>query len=272
MRIEELKVRLWQKRYLNSGDNRIFEKVWHQVKNLVTVPYGMFPECSTGHWDSIKMLAVLEGLQEYDCKHTVVSQHVIEVPHQEEIKRTIAVPKLITLPGGETKIIKTIREVIVPGEVRTKLQVVKMERESEMTLLSFLRFKMEQAVRSERRDLLLQRRNIALDDTYADNDDHTRGDEICFKSMSNRAKLYPKDPEQKEEEYQILVRAVEERLQAAGEIRILRAFRLKLKYPAITNRKIAKTLGVSKTYTSSYFRKLELIIEEVIENTDTLLV
>ena len=271
MRIEELRVRLWQKRFLKTGDNRIFEKVWEQVKNLVPVPYGQFSECPKGHWDSVKMLAVLSGLESYDSKHTVVSQHVIEVPHREEVRRIIIVPKLVQLPNGEIKIIKEPREVTVPGAIQNKLKIIRVERESEMTLLSFLRAKMEQAIKAEKRDLIQQRRNIALDNTYADDEDHTQGDEICFRSMADHEKLYPKDPIEQEEAYQTLIQAVEKRLRAAGETRILRAFKLKLKYPAITNRKIAATLGVSKTYTSSYFRRLQLIIEEVIEETDTIL-
>jgi len=271
MKAEELRVRLWQKRFISTGDSKAFEKVWIQVRNMVQAPYAQFPECSKGHWDSIKMEAILDGLNTYNAKHIVVTQQVVERETREEEEVFITVPKLVTLPSGESKIVKVRRPVKVLGEAKTKLEIVTTERESEMTLLSFLRFKMEQAIRAEKRDLIAQRRNLALDDTYADDQDHTRADEICFNRMSAPTKLYPKDPEQQEEAYQALIRAVEARLEASGDPKILRAFRLRLSHPAITNRKIAATLELSKTYTSSYFRKLQKIIEEVIEETDTLL-
>ncbi len=267
MKIEELRVRLWHKRYKRTKDDKIFQKIWLQVKNMVPEPYGQFPECASGHWDSVRMLAVLEGLSSYDPKHTVVTQQAIEVPHREEIRRVLTVPKMISLPNGEFKCIKIKREVVIPGALRFKLKIITTERVSEMTLLSFLRFRMEQAIRVEKRDLLLQRRNVALDNTYAD-DDHTQADEILFKRLAQPEKLNVKDPEKEDAAYNVLIKAVEKRLQEKGEARILRAFRLKLQNPAITNRSIAKTLKVSKSYTSGYFRVLQMIIEEVIEETD----
>jgi len=217
------------------------------------------------------MLAVLQGLNDYNSKHQVVTQQVVEIPFREVKRRTITVPKLIRAPDGEVQIIQEERSITVPGVKQTKLKIIEVSRQSVMTLLSFLRFRMEQAIKAECRDLLFQRRTVALDNTYAEDDDHSKGDEIIFTRLADRSKLFPKDPEQAEDAYQALVQAVEERLSHLGETEILRAFRLKLKYPAITNRKIAATLKVSRTYTSGYFRKLGVIMTEVLEETDTLL-
>ncbi len=267
MKIEELKVRLWRRKYNRTQDNRIFQKIWLQVKNMVPEPYGQFPECPAGHWDSVRMSAVLEGLSAYDPKHTVVTQRAIEIPHREETKRTITVPKPFSVPGAEPKCIMVQKEIVVPGALKMRLKIITTERESEMTLLSFLRFRMEQAMKVEKRYLLLQRKNVALDNTYVD-DDHTQADEILFKNLAQPEKLNVKDPEKEEDAFRILVQAVESKLEERGETRILRAFRLKLKNPAITNRTIAKTLGVSKSYTSGYFRVLQMVIDDVIEETD----
>jgi hypothetical protein len=238
---------------------------------MVTPPYRQFPECQEGHWDSVKMLAVLQGLEEFDSGHKVTSQKVIEVPVSKKRPVTVTVPKLVHLPNGETEIVREEKEIQLEGEPSQHLKIIAFERESNMTLLSFLRYKMELAIKAEKRSLIATRRTVSLDDTYRDDDEHTRGDELCFSEMRDRSKLYDRDPLKVEEAYQVLIQAVESRLRAEGETRILRAFRLKLKHPAITNRQISKVLGVSKTYASSYFRKLSTIMDEVIETTDTLI-
>ena len=237
VKLEEVKVRLWRKRWLRTQDDKTFQLIWEQVKNLVHVPHGQFTECPPGFWESIKMVAVLKGLEQFSSTHVVVTQHVVEIPYKN----------------------------------KSKLKVVEVERVSEMTLLSYLRYNMEHAIKAEKRTLIQNRRDIDLDSIYSD-DENTRADEICFANLADKKKLYSSDPLHEEAGYQLLIANVEARLKADQEPQILRAFRLKLKHPAITNRKIAKTLGVSKTYTSSYFRRLQIIISEVIEETDTLII
>jgi uncharacterized pyridoxamine 5'-phosphate oxidase family protein len=269
MREEELKVRLWHKRFLSTSSDKVFVKIWEQVKNMVTAPYSQFPECPPGHWDSIKMCAVYEGLLKYSGSHKVKSQKMVEMPGAAKaVTRTVVEEQTIQLPNGEEKTViveKTLQEQI---KVKPKIKVVKIERESNMTLLSYLRMQMELAIKNECRALRALRKNKSLDDTYED-DDHSKADLICFNEMKDRWKLYQHNPEADEEAIEQLKQAIINRLTEKGETKVLRAFKLKLKHPSITNRRIAKVLGVSKTYASSYFKRLQDVMAEVIKETDT---
>ena len=267
----ELKVRVWQHHFYIHRDNKTFQRIWTQVRNLVTAPYQQFPECSADHWDSVKMTAVLDGLLEYDSKHLVVTQQAIEIPIQVRRKKIIRIPVIIERPGKPAIISFETREIEVTEHGRKKLKIIETERESVMTLLSFLRFKMEQAIKAEKRVLIAQRRDVALDNTYTDGDSdgQTRGDEICFKQLVDQKKLFPTDPINQERVYLHLIKAVENALKTNGDPRILRTFQLKLKTPAITNRQIAKTLGISKTYITGYFHKLHAIMLQVMSETET---
>ncbi len=262
---EEMKVRLWRSRYLATKDDRIFTKIWFQVKNLSPVPRN-FRELTEQQWNSIRMVAVLEALREFNPRHRVAEQKLVRIPRKTKPSASATIS--VRTEGQPAVEVEVEQEANLPD----RMKIISIHRDSEMTLLSFIRWKMDNAIRNERKSLVRDRGMVSLDDHYADDEDSSVSDKILFSRMEQQSKLTPSDPEEEESGFQLLISKVEERLNELGEPNLLRAFRLRLKYPSITNRRVAQKLGVSKTYTSSYFRRLRTITDEVIATTDTTLV
>ena len=264
---EELKLRLWRLRFLASREEEIFLRIWHQVKNLSPTPKEL-SEMTQEQWKHLKMLAVLEAIEEYNPTHTVTEHRVVRMP----VKKVIQIP-VRTLSADGTETISFIQKEISTKTSIPSMKLITVSRASEMTLISFIRWKMDNAIRSERRAILKARRLVPLDTSYKDDEDENSvADHLFFTRLADPSKLRSVDAEEAEEAYQHLIQRVEERLIELGEHQVLKAFRLRLKHPGMTNRVIADQLETSKTYTSSYFRTLKEVIEEVIENTDTLLI
>lgn len=234
MNADEMKVRLWRTRFLATEDNKVFQKIWHHVKNLSKSPRN-FPELSLNEWDAIKMEAVYKALVEFNAHHEVT------------------VTKLVSFPNGRQKI-------------------VRVPRVTEMTLISFIRFTMDNAIRNERKTLIRERQHVHLDDSYEDDEDSSIADGVLYRQVRDPSILEPSDAEETERAYKNLIHKVEVALQQQGDPNLFKAFRLRLKNPSITNRAISKKLGISKTQTSGFFREIRRVMDNVIETTDTTLI
>lgn len=269
--LAEIKCRLWACQFRDTGNERAFQRLWEQVKNLEHPNYSEFPEFDINHWNSIKQTALLEAVTEYSSKHVVVQQRFLEIPKGIEIvkvKKVIHIARK-TIVDGEV-ILTTEPKVVRVYEARQKkvVRVVKVKRQSEMTIISFIRMKMGNAIKAEIRRLYKARQDVRLEESYRDDPDTSVAEGIMFHRLRDKAILNPIDADTKEGEFRALIAAIESRLEETGEHKLLTAFRLKLGNPGIRNRRIATRMGVSKTHTSNNFRRLRKIIEEVIQQTD----
>ena len=133
MTVEEMKVRLWRHRWLSHHEDTVFLKLWHQTKNLVPNPL-QFPELAKEEWDEIKMLALLDALERFNPAHVVKERRFVDIPQSK---------KYLTLKLPDGTILK--KEVVLPMGI-PKTKVIEIGRESEMTLLSYIRLRMTNAV------------------------------------------------------------------------------------------------------------------------------
>lgn len=263
MVIEEVKVRLWLNTYIKTGNEKAFEKIWTQVRFLVTNPPSTsYVGYSNDYWDSVKKEAVFVGCFDYDPNHEVVEKKPVEI----FVENTVLKPKTISIIKADGSI--TEKVIQVPTKVREKkIRIIELRRKSEMTVLSYLRFCMNVAIQKEINRIISVKKmeSVSLDSTFDNSDgENPVSDKILFNMLQDPGMLNTTDAISSEDQFMELIPRVDGIL-AEGDKLQYEIWRLKLENPGISNRDLAVRLNVSKTTISTRARQLKHRMIEILD-------